>query len=164
MTGCLVRPARCRVAATNLQQDAASRVGVGLARRSIVGNLVWPDAVVDVAEASGLHHQRPVRVNERRNRISRSNIQDGFDTALGARLISTSGVLPPGSAVTAARFARYVLTGSMIMGCSPRYVRVVYLSRRNYVSGVGDALIGLAGIAGRQGPIPAGGRLRAERR
>ncbi len=38
-----------------LQWDAASRVEVGLARRSIVESLVWPDAVVDVAESGGLH-------------------------------------------------------------------------------------------------------------
>src|SRR6266540_1349822 len=38
--------------------DAASRVEVGLARRSIVERLVWPDAVVDVAEAGGLHRER----------------------------------------------------------------------------------------------------------
>jgi hypothetical protein len=35
--------------------DAASRVKVGLAQCSIVESLVWPDAVVDVAEAGGLH-------------------------------------------------------------------------------------------------------------
>jgi hypothetical protein len=33
-------------------------------------------------------------------------------------------VSSPASAVTVARFGRYVLAGSMIMGCSPRYSRV----------------------------------------
>src|SRR6266545_3970688 len=43
--------------------DAASRVEVGLARRSIVERLVWPDAVVDVAEAGGLHRERAAVVD-----------------------------------------------------------------------------------------------------
>jgi hypothetical protein len=34
-----------------------------LARRSIVESLVWPDAVVDVAEAGGLHRERAAVVD-----------------------------------------------------------------------------------------------------
>jgi hypothetical protein len=45
-----------------------------MARRSIVESLVWPDAVVDVAEAGGLHRERAAVVDRARSRCSYFNV------------------------------------------------------------------------------------------
>src|SRR6266508_3442935 len=66
--------------------DAASRVEVGLARRSIVERLVWPDAVVDVAEAGGLHRERAAVVDRGAVEVLvLQRAEESLDDAVGLR-------------------------------------------------------------------------------